>query len=104
MELEAEEEGTGRPGCRSKYWANEDPDGEELKGTGRHVQFVKDDAEVFSKIREDRRDGSNEDREDRDDGIVERSTRKTCNRVEKTDGTTNVNRYNKCDVLKSDKT
>ena len=37
-------------------------------------------------------------REDRDDGFVQSSKRKTCNRLEKTDWTTHANRSNKFDV------
>ena len=46
-ELEEEEEGTGRPGCRFKYWAHEDQRDEPRK------------------FREDRRDGVGTIREDR---------------------------------------
>ena len=52
-----------------------------------YVKCVK----VFSKIRQDR-----------DDGFVQKSKRKACRRREKTDGTTNVNRSNKFDVLDLD--
>ena len=52
----------------------------------------------LGKIREDRRDGFSKIREDCDGGFVQ-SYRKTRKRLEKTDGTTNVNRSNKFDVL-----
>ena len=56
-----EEEGTGRPGCRSKHWAHEDQRDEPCK--------IREDRDGFSKIREDR-----------DDGFVQGSQRKTCKR------------------------
>ena len=68
--LEEEEEGTG-PGCRPKCWA---------KTTAmNHAEREKDDAT-----------GSVTFREDRHDGFVQSSKRKTCKRLEKTDGTTNA--------------
>ena len=80
-ELEEEEAGTGRPECRSMYWAHEDQRNE------------------LCKYRDGRRDGFSKNREDRDDGFVCSSKRKTCKREERTDGTTDVTRSNKFDVL-----
>ena len=58
-----------------------------------------DPRDRFSEIREDRRDGFTKIREDSDDGFVQSSKRKTCERLEKTDGTTNANRSRKFEVL-----
>ena len=54
----------------------------------------------FNKIREDRRDGSSEIRENREDGFIQKSKRKTCERLGKTDETTKANWSNNFDVLK----
>ena len=82
-ELEEEEDGTGRLGCQSKY------------------QTHADERDDLCTIREGRRDGFSKCREDRDDGCVQSSNRKTSKRLEKTDGTTDVYRSNKFDVLNS---
>ena len=102
MEVEEEEEGTGRPGCQSKV--NEDSDGEERECTGRpgcRSKYLahEDHRDEPCKIREGRRGEFSNIREDRDDGFVQSSKRMTCKRLEKTDGTTNANRSNKFDVL-----
>ena len=86
------EEGTGRPGCRSKYWASE------VRRDELHVtrQVVRDEfktthgdqrdelgkmrnnAAASVKIRLRQRDESRKIREVRDDGFVQESKRKTC--------------------------
>ena len=93
VELEEVEEGTGRPWCRSKYWTHEDQ-------RDQLWQVREGRRDGFNEIREDRRDGFVEIREDREDGFVQTSKRKTCKRLEKTDGTTNVKRSNQFDVLR----
>ena len=80
VELEEEEEGTGRPGA--------DPSTGHMQiNSMNHFKFVKDDATgpvKFVKIA--------------DDGFFQSSKRKRRKRQEYSDGTTNVNRSNKFDV------
>ena len=52
------------------------------------------------KYREGQRDGFSKIREGCDGGFVQTSKRKTCKRLEMTDGTTNATRSKKFDVLK----
>ena len=112
VELEEEKEGTGRLGCRFKYWAHEDQrdefskmrkrrgdgsskiredrddgSGKIRKRRGDGSSKIREDRDDGSgKIREDRRDGSSKIREDRDGGFVQSLKRKRCTRSERTDG------------------
>ena len=57
----------------------------------------------FVQIREDRHDGSGKIREDRHEEFVQKSKRKTCKLLEKTDGTTRASRSNSFDVFEADR-
>ena len=105
VELEEEEEGTDRLGCRSKYcsteiltvreekapaaWCFHPSTGHQKINAMNHEKFVKDDGDEFTQIRGDCFHR-----------FVQTSKRKTCKRPEKTDATTTSNRNNKFDVLK----
>ena len=77
MWCEKKEEGPSRPGCRSKYWADEDQRVEpHAIGDGRVDRFSKtreDRRDGISKIRQHRREVFSQIRQDREDGFVQSS-------------------------------